>query len=139
MLPIVARGQSMDGTLAKFAGIPFAALRGLKNSRGDDFAVHLRLTDIQKHLTGEVVCLVRRVNFLWVKGQILEELIGIGQILRGERGRSVAANTAGALSDFRKKIPANCGGFYFKSVGSGIGFGARLRYGRPASCAGCVL
>jgi hypothetical protein len=78
MLPIVARGQSMDGALAKFAGVPFAALGGLKNSCGDDFAVHLRLTDIQKHLTGQVVCLVNSVNFLWVKRQILEELIGIG-------------------------------------------------------------
>jgi hypothetical protein len=78
MLPIVARGQSMDGTLAKFAGVPFAALRGLKNPCGDDFAVHLRLTDIQKHLTGQVVCLVHGGNFLLVKGQILKELIGIG-------------------------------------------------------------
>jgi hypothetical protein len=52
----------MDGTLAKFAGIPFAALGGLKNSCGDDFAVHLRLTDILEHLTGQVVCLVHRVT-----------------------------------------------------------------------------
>jgi hypothetical protein len=53
MLPIVARGQAMDGTLAKFAGIPFPALGGLKNSCRDDFAVHLRLTDILEHLTGQ--------------------------------------------------------------------------------------
>lgn len=75
MLPIVARGQSMDGALAKFAGVPFAALRGLKNSCGDDFVVHFRLTDILKCLAGQVVCLVHGGDLLWIKGQILEELI----------------------------------------------------------------
>ena len=78
MLPIVARGQSMDGALAKFAGVPFAALRGLTNSCCDDFAVHLRLTDIVERLTGQLVCLVHGGDLLWIKGQILEELIRIG-------------------------------------------------------------
>ncbi len=37
--------------------------------------------------------------------------------------------------DFRNKNPADCGVFCFKSVCSGIGFGARLRYGREGRLA----
>ena len=73
----------MDGALAKFAGVPFTALHGLKNSCGDDFAIHFRLTDILKRLTGQVVCLVHGGDLLWIKGQILEELIWIGHDSRG--------------------------------------------------------
>ena len=56
-------------------------------------------------------------------------------IVLGESGLSVVGNTAGALSDFRKKTPQTAGVFYFKSVCSGIGFGARLRYGREGRLA----
>ena len=52
-----------------------------------------------------------------------------------ERGLSVVGNTAGALSDFRKKPRKLRGSFCFKSVCSGIGFGARLRYGREGRLA----
>ena len=56
--------------------------------------------------------------------------LGLVKQVVEEDAHWVAGNTAGALSDFRKKSPANCGVFCFKSVCSGIGFGARLRYGR---------
>jgi hypothetical protein len=52
----------MDGALAWFVGVSFAALRGLQDSCGDDFAIRFRLTDVLKRLTNEVVCLVRGVT-----------------------------------------------------------------------------
>jgi len=33
-------GQSMDSTLAQFAGVPLAASCSLQNSAGNDFAIH---------------------------------------------------------------------------------------------------
>jgi|ERR1035437_780579 hypothetical protein len=77
MLPIVARRQSMDGTLAQFIGVPFAALCGLQDSYGNDFAIHFWLTDILKRLTCQVVRLVDGGYVLWIKGQILERRIRI--------------------------------------------------------------
>jgi hypothetical protein len=41
MLPIVERGQSMDGELTKFVGVPLAAACSLENSPSNDFAIYL--------------------------------------------------------------------------------------------------
>ena len=65
-----------------------------------------------------------------VRFRLKPEAYGLVKQVVEEDAHWVAGNTAGALSDFRKKSPANCGVFCFKSVCSGIGFGARLRYGR---------
>jgi hypothetical protein len=48
MLPVIERGQSLDGTLASFVGVPLTRFYGSQNSSGNDFAVHFQLADVLK-------------------------------------------------------------------------------------------
>jgi hypothetical protein len=68
MLPIVERGQSMDGTLAQLADIALAVARSLHNSPGNDFPIYLELADVLKRSTCQVVRRVHGGYLLWVNG-----------------------------------------------------------------------
>lgn len=59
MLPVVERGQPMDGTLTQLVGIPLAVACSLHNSSGNDFPIYFQLTDVLKRSTCQVV---RRVD-----------------------------------------------------------------------------
>ncbi|UPT87256.1 hypothetical protein HAP41_0000045220 [Bradyrhizobium barranii subsp. apii] len=68
MLPIVERGQSMDGTLAQLVGIAFAVACCLHNSPGNDFPIYLQLADVLKRSTCQVVRCVHGGYLLWING-----------------------------------------------------------------------
>jgi len=87
MLPVIGRGQSIDGTRAQFVGVPLASFYGSQNSPGDDLAIHLQLADILKRSTCQVVCLAYSDYLRRIEGQILEIRINIGHDVSSLNGR----------------------------------------------------
>ena len=78
MLPIIGRGQSMDGMLEYFVVVPIASLVGSQYSSGDYFAFYFQLADVLKRSTRQVVCLAYSDHLRWIEGEILEVRINIG-------------------------------------------------------------
>jgi hypothetical protein len=51
MLPVIERGQSVDGKLAWLVGVSLVSVDGSQNSFGDYFAIHFQLADVLKRST----------------------------------------------------------------------------------------
>ncbi|TFV78646.1 hypothetical protein E4K64_05525 [Bradyrhizobium frederickii] len=78
MLPVVERGQSMDGTLAQLVGIALAVACSLHNSPGYDLSIYLKLADVLKRSTRQLVRRVHGGYLLRVNGQAFENRIDTG-------------------------------------------------------------